>query len=413
MVSLAAPHAKGKKSNDVIFGASAAAKADIQKIGAEHVVNATIGTILDDDEKIVCLPVVERVFKSLPMADIISYAPIAGTPKYLEDAQAVCFGSHRPDAYTAAISTTGGTGGIHHAVHNYTSPGDEVLTSDWYWGAYKTICEDNNRKLRTYKLFDEDPQFNRASFEGNILHMAENQENVMAIINSPAHNPTGHALTSEDWDFVISLFTELAEKGKHMILFADVAYLDYAGPDARDFFSKFSKLHENILVLVEYSMSKGFTMYGQRMGAMIGISSDKDVIKEYVDINQYSSRATWSNCNSAAQHAMIRICQDPEKIKQLDAERAKYYKLIQERAAIFVEESQKEGVKFVPYISGFFITIPVTNSQAVCDILEKDHVFMVPLKKGIRLAVCSVSKKKMHGLAHKLALAIKEAGAQQ
>jgi len=413
MVSLAAPHAKGKKSNDVIFGASAAAKADIQKIGAEHVVNATIGTILDDDEKIVCLPVVERVFKSLPMADIISYAPIAGTPKYLEDAQAVCFGSHRPDAYTAAISTTGGTGGIHHAVHNYTSPGDEVLTSDWYWGAYKTICEDNNRKLRTYKLFDEDPQFNRASFEGNILHMAENQENVMAIINSPAHNPTGHALTSEDWDFVISLFTELAEKGKHMILFADVAYLDYAGPDARDFFSKFSKLHENILVLVEYSMSKGFTMYGQRMGAMIGISSDKDVIKEYVDINQYSSRATWSNCNSAAQHAMIRICQDPEKIKQLDAERAKYYKLIQERAAIFVEEAQKEGVKFVPYISGFFITIPVTNSQAVCDILEKDHVFMVPLKKGIRLAVCSVSKKKMHGLAHKLALAIKEAGAQQ
>lgn len=183
--------------------------------------------------------------------------------------------------------------------------------------------------------------------------------------------------------------------------------------ECREFFKVFGGLPKNILVVCAYTLSKGFTMYGQRMGAMIGISSDKDVIKEYVDINQYSSRATWSNCNSAAQHAMIRICQDPEKIKQLDAERAKYYKLIQERAAIFVEEAQKEGVKFVPYISGFFITIPVTNSQAVCDILEKDHVFMVPLKKGIRLAVCSVSKKKMHGLAHKLALAIKEAGAQQ
>ena len=97
---------------------------------------------------------------------------------------------------------------------------------------------------------------------------------------------------------------------------------------------------------------------------------------------------------------------------------------LQEKALTYLHQSaleeyknilkaQKEGVKFVPYISGFFITIPVTNSQAVCDILEKDHVFMVPLKKGIRLAVCSVSKKKMHGLAHKLALAIKEAGAQQ
>ena len=330
MVSLAAPHAKGKKSNDVIFGASAAAKADIQKIGAEHVVNAAIGTILDDDEKIVCLPVVERVFKSLPMADIISYAPIAGTPKYLEDAQAVCFGSHRPDAYTAAISTTGGTGGIHHAVHNYTSPGDEVLTSDWYWGAYKTICEDNNRKLRTYKLFDEDPQFNRASFEGNILHMAENQENVMAIINSPAHNPTGHALTSEDWDFVISLFTELAEKGKHMILFADVAYLDYAGPDARDFFSKFSKLHENILVLVEYSMSKGFTMYGLRSGALIAISSSQDVITEFSDINSFTSRATWSNTVRGAQETLCRIWEDEKLRNEWETEKEEYYKLIQE-----------------------------------------------------------------------------------
>ena len=41
MVSLAAPHAKGKKSNDVIFGTSAAAKADIQKIEAMKVVKGS------------------------------------------------------------------------------------------------------------------------------------------------------------------------------------------------------------------------------------------------------------------------------------------------------------------------------------------------------------------------------------
>ena len=110
---------------------------------------------------------------------------------------------------------------------------------------------------------------------------------------------------------------------------------------------------------------------------------------------------------------MIHICDDPEKIKELDADRARYFKLIQERAAIFMKEAKEEGVKFVPYISGFFITIPVTNSQAVCDDLEKQNVFLVPLKKGIRLAVCSVSKAKMEGLAHKLALAIKAAGAKQ
>ncbi len=147
-------------------------------------------------------------------------------------------------------------------------------------------------------------------------------------------------------------------------------------------------------------------MYGQRMGAMIGISSDKDVIKEFVDINQYASRASWSNCNSAAQNVMIRICEDPEKIKKLDAERAKYFQLIQDRAAIFMTEAKEEGVKFVPYIS-------VTHSQEVCDYLEKENAFMVPLAKGIRLAVCSVPLAKMKGLAHKLAVAMKAAGAEQ
>ena len=51
------------------------------------------------------------------------------------------------------------------------------------------------------------------------------------------------------------------------------------------------------------------------MGAMIGITSDEGVAKEFVDINQYSSRATWSNCNSAPQQAMIAICRDPAKIE--------------------------------------------------------------------------------------------------
>ena len=51
--------------------------------------------------------------------------------------------------------------------------------------------------------------------------------------------------------------------------------------------------------------------------------------------------------------------------------------------------------------------------QKVCDCLEKDNVFLVPMKKGIRLAVCSVSKAKMKGLAAKLAAAIEAAGAKQ
>ena len=33
--------------------------------------------------------------------------------------------------------------------------GETALTSDWYWGPYKVLCQDMGRKLDTYKMLDE------------------------------------------------------------------------------------------------------------------------------------------------------------------------------------------------------------------------------------------------------------------
>ena len=154
-------------------------------------------------------------------------------------------------------------------------------------------------------------------------------------------------------------------------------------------------------------------MYGQRMGAMIGITPSKDIADEFVAINQYSNRATWSNSNSAAMKAMVHICSDPARVAELDKERAEYFHLIKERADLFMAEADACGLKYLPYLSGFFITIPLIGSQAVVDELEKEHIFLVPLGKGIRLAVCSVSKKKIHGLAEKIKKALDKVGVVQ
>ena len=64
---------------------------------------------------------------------------------------------------------------------------------------------------------------------------------------------------------------------KTVTLLLDVAYIDYAGEkeEVRKIFKKLSNLPANILSIVAYSMSKGFTLYGQRTGAMIGVSSSK------------------------------------------------------------------------------------------------------------------------------------------
>ena len=131
ITSMAAPHAKGKSAQDKIFGANAAAVAAAAQYGAENVTNATIGAILDEEEKLVCLPTVEKVYRSLPTNELIAYAPISGLPGFLEGVLDAAFGKSRPEGHLAAVATAGGTGVIHHAVWNYTAKGDTILTSDW------------------------------------------------------------------------------------------------------------------------------------------------------------------------------------------------------------------------------------------------------------------------------------------
>ena len=416
MFSIVAPQVRGKCAEDNIFAANNRAVALADEIGNDKVVNGTVGSILDEEGNLAVLDVVLEAYKRLTPRQICAYAPIKGYEKFLESCIDQCFGQSRPDGYIEACATPGGTGVLHHVIHNYAVPGDEILITDWHWGAYNSLIDYPNNKVSTFEFLNEEGQFNLVSFREKVDEILNHQKNLVIILNGIANNPTGYSMSVSEWQEAVDVLKVAVEgKDKNVILVPDVAYLDYSGEkeECRKFFKVFGNLPKNILVIVAYTLSKGFTLYGQRQGAMIAVTSDKDVAKEFVDVNQYASRATWSNCNSAAQNVMIDICSDPEKIRRLDRERDVYYKLIQERAAVFVKEAKEAGVKIVPYISGFFITIPVEGAQKVCDLLEKENIFLVPMKKGIRLAVCSISKAKMKGLAAKVASAINEAGAKQ
>ena len=416
MFSIVAPQVRGKCAEDNIFAANNRAVALADEIGNDKVVNGTVGSILDEEGNLAVLDVVLEAYKRLTPRQICAYAPIKGYEKFLESCIDQCFGHSRPDGYIEACATPGGTGVLHHVIHNYAVPGDEILITDWHWGAYNSLIDYPNNKVSTFEFLNEEGQFNLGSFREKVDEILNRQKNLVIILNGIANNPTGYSMSVSEWQAAVDVLKAAVEgKDKNVILVPDVAYLDYSGEkeECRKFCKVFGNLPKNSLVIVAYTLSKGFTLYGQRQGAMIAVTSDKDVAKEFVDVNQYASRATWSNCNSAAQNVMIDICSDPEKIRRLDRERDVYYKLIQERAAVFVKEAKEAGVKIVPYISGFFITIPVEGAQKVCDLLEKENIFLVPMKKGIRLAVCSISKAKMKGLAAKVASAINEAGAKQ
>ena len=404
--SVAASHSKGKFATDKIFGASAMAVKAAAQFGKENVTNATIGALLDDQENLVCLSTVEKVFRTLPITEVINYAPIAGLPDFLEAAIKLTFGESRPEGYLSAVATSGGSGVLHHSIWNYTEIGDTVLTTDWYWDPYNVLCQEALRKLATFSLFDSAMKFNIKSFEEKLTGLLSKQTNAMVILNTPAHNPTGYTVTDAEWDQILGVVKSEAKRqaDKRIILVADIAYLDFSGEKnaCRKFFAKFGGLPDNVLVIAGYSMSKSFTMYGQRVGAMIGITANADVSKEFADINQYTSRGTWSNINRGAMRLMATICNDPALLAEAEKERAGYYQLIKGRADIFVQEAAAAGLVMLPYSAGYFLSVPSKNPDAVCEKLHGDNIFAVALGKGVRVAVCAVPTNKIKGMAGKI-----------
>lgn len=395
-VRMTAKHAQWPRENDPIFAIAGRAKDAQVKYGNDKVIDATIGALVDDSGDLICMESVYGVLKALPNAKIAAYAALAGQPDFLEAVEKACFREFRPDAHIRTVATPGGTGAIKHAVWGYTNPGDKILVADWFWSAYGTIASEVGRSLTHHKQFNENGGFNIESFKENFDALVDEQKRVLTIINSPAQNPTGYSLSDDEWDKVIAVMKNKAEnKDNKIILFVDTAYIDFAGEgfERREFFKKFSGLPENIFVMVGYSMSKGYTMYGLRSGAVIGISSDEDVVEDFYYACLHAGRGNWSNGTRGAMEVMTAIENDPQKLEAYAKELLMYKQMLRSRAAAFVKAAEEAGLEILPYRDGFFTTIPHEDPKAVVEKLTEYNMFAVPLKMGVRFAVCAVSEE--------------------
>lgn len=394
---------------DKIFGISNRAKAMIAEKGADKVINATIGSLLDDNGELVVLSSVDEVFKHLSPRDYADYAPIGGIAPFKEAVQKAAFGVHQPKGFTEAVATPGGTGSLRNVISNYSDGGDKVLTSDWHWAPYNTIAGEIGRSIDTFEFFTPERKFNTESFRTKVNELLAAQESLVIIMNTPAHNPTGYSLTLEDWDNVVAVLTEAAECGKAIALVVDAAYIDFAGDEEeyRRFLPKLENLPVNVISIVAYSLSKTYTLYGTRCGAMICVAKTPEIAEEFKRVCEYSSRGSWSNSAKVAQVILSRIYGDPGLLERVNEERAHYRDMLIARGRAFEEAAKEAGLETVPFDAGFFISIPCENPDAISAELEKQGLFIVPLAKGLRVSVASISEEKCRKLPAMIKAAMK------
>lgn len=388
---------------DIIFGISNRAKEMVKKVGKENVINGTIGKLLDDDGNLLILDSVCKAAKELSPNDLFDYAPIGGLPEYKEAITKAALGNYIPKGFTSAVATPGGTGAIKNTISNYSAVGDRILVADWFWAPYRTIAQEMGRDIITFELFNEEGKFNIDSILQNVNEILSYQNSLVLIINTPAHNPTGYSLSVTDFRKLKSIFEKIPQD-KKIALLIDAAYIDFAGDEEqyRQFLPVLDEMPENVLPIIAYSLSKTFTVYGMRAGAMICMAKTPAIRDEFTRVCEFSSRGTWSNCTRAPQVLLTKIMNNPELKEKVSLERKEIRDLLIRRGKTFQEEAYKIGLEMVPYDSGFFASVLCDNPKAVADELEKQGIFLVPLAKGIRISIASISEKQAKILPAKI-----------
>jgi len=155
------------------------------------------------------------------------------------------------------IVTVGGRFAVFLAISSLVKPGDEIITIEPYWPAYKECVELVNAKMKVLRTTLEDEWIpNTNQLEGMI-----NDNTRMLVINYP-NNPTGKVLDAKNIEKIVKI-----AKDNNLILLSDEVYSDYA-------FTKFTSVlgYNYDSSIIVSSFSKGPAMTGFRVGYAIANS---------------------------------------------------------------------------------------------------------------------------------------------
>ena len=383
---------KEDKSNIITLGAIAKE----EKLKDKSVVNATIGMLYDEDGKLFTFKSVDKALNLLTGDEKYAYASTPGSPKFHEALKKWVF----RDDYelfkdnSCVMATPGGSGALSNTFANYANVNDKILLPNYMWGNYKQVAYENNQSFATYNLFDKNGNFDIEDLRNKMIELKKIQKRVLVVVNDPCQNPTGYIMKDSEWDKLIDVINELSADGTPIILLHDMAYLDYdhRGFDAtRNNIKKYLKLNKSALVVMAFSGSKTFALYGVRVGAQIAVSKDKEVLNDFSRANKFSSRSKWSNTTNLGMSLITKIIEDKELKLEFERELEESRKTLALRAKTFLDEAKKVNLTTLPFECGFFITIPANNPEAAYEYLVKKKIHIIPMGNVLRVTISAIS----------------------
>ena len=331
-------------------------------------VNLGVGVYFDDNGKLPLLECVQKAEDALMAKPTPrGYLPIDGIAAYDSAVKALVFGAESDVVQSGRVSSVqaiGGTGGLKIGADflKKVSPNAKVLISDPSWENHRAIFQNAGFEVGNYRYYAAATR--SIDFDGMLADLKAAAPGTIVVLHACCHNPTGYDLTPAQWDQVVEVV-----KAGNLTAFLDMAYQGFGHGIAEDgaVIGKFVAAGLNIFVST--SFSKSFSLYGERVGALSVVASDKDEAARVLSQLKIVIRTNYSNPPTHGGAVVAAVLNNPELRALWEKELGEMRVRIKAMRQTLVDGLKAAGVKqdmsFMTQQIGMFSYSGLTKEQMV------------------------------------------------
>ncbi|MGJ7579657.1 amino acid aminotransferase [Variovorax sp. RHLX14] len=331
-------------------------------------VNLGVGVYYDDNGKLpllACVRAVEEDMMKAPSAR--GYLPIDGIADYDSAVKGLVFGADSEAVTSGRVATVqaiGGTGGLKVGADflKKLQPDAKVLISDPSWENHRALFTNAGFTVESYPYYDAAKR--GVDFDAMLGALNAAAANTIVVLHACCHNPTGYDITAAQWDQVVT-----AVKSKNLIAFLDMAYQGFGNGIQEDgaVIGKF--VDAGLTFFVSTSFSKSFSLYGERVGALSVLCTDKEEAGRVLSQLKIAIRTNYSNPPIHGGAVVAAVLNDPARRAVWEKELAEMRTRIKAMREKLVEGLKAAGVaqdmSFITQQIGMFSYSGLTKDQMV------------------------------------------------
>ncbi|TAY54657.1 aromatic amino acid transaminase [Rhizobium leguminosarum] len=304
-----------------------------------------------------------------------TYVGMAGDEGFNKAMLKLVFGEKADLSRMFACQTAGGSGALRTIADLLVKARADatVWLSDPTWVNHVPILKAAGLNIATYPYFD--PASGTVKAEAMLKGLKQAKAGDIILVHGCCHNPTGANLTIEQWGLVADLLVE-----GDLFPFIDLAYQGFGDgleADAAAVRLLASKVPE---MAVATSCSKNFSVYRDRVGAVILMGRDAESVKIAGSQALATTRVLYSMPPDHAAAAVRLILEDDalraDWKSELEAMRLRMLNLRKGFAEALRRQSNTSRFDFIADHRGMFSRLGLTEAQ-VDRLRDEFGIYMV------------------------------------